>query len=167
MRRGTEPPTQQQRELASVVVDALIEKRFAEIVDDIAALMPVAIAEYLRLFPMTRNVNNHVWLVTFNNETQEKDLCCFFCRESLNTLPWRQSIPHKMDLKCMEHGQLCAMRLLAGHIEGVGPHGEAPVKPKAPPKPRQKRCNACDGDGRFITGGACAYCNGEGRVAIV
>lgn len=167
MRRGTKPPPDDIRALASVVVDALIEQRADAVVDDVRALLPPAIAEYLRLFPMVRNNHGRLWVARGEWAEREQHFHCFFCRESLNTLPWSKNIPGKMCRKFDEHGRLCAMRFLAGHIEGVGPNGEAPIRPKKPRAAPTQQCRACDGDGIFVVGGSCSYCAGSGRVAAV
>lgn len=126
MRRGKKPPTPEIVQLASVVSDALTLGRRADVQDDVKTLVPIALAEYLRRFPNARNATNRVWMYLPNARLQEMDYCCFFCRESLVTLPMGRTLTIKLQNKLNEHGELCGISLLAGLVTGAGPHGEAP-----------------------------------------
>lgn len=165
MRRARHPPSQDHRELASVLVDLLSLDEVEQAGNDLRVLLPVAIGEYLRVFTRARNVNGRLYVVSPDTETREYHFLCFFCRESLNTLPWsRGTIPGKMVASFDRHASLCAMRFLSGQIEGVGPNGESPPKPRQPRKPPSRRCSSCEGCGKWVTGVTCEECSGTGRV---
>ncbi len=148
MRRAKKPPTPEQRQMASVLVDVLMDgassetagdgPRASEFADDMAELVAVAIGEYLRVFPAARNPTDKIvvfdatWATqqeraTNPNYRGEYDALCFFCRESLNTMPVGKSFSSAQMKRADHHARLCAMRLVAGQIEGVGPNGERPV----------------------------------------
>lgn len=121
MRRPKHPPPVATRELAGIVSDALELGRREEVKDDLARLLPVAIGEYLRLWPTTRNVQDRVWVYRPDYPNQECHFCCYFCRESLVTLPISQGLTRFLLKKVEDHGELCAMAFLAGLVDSVGP----------------------------------------------
>lgn len=126
MRRGKKPPTPEVKALASVVSDLLELGKREEAKQDVQALLPVALAEYLRQFPNARNVSNRVYIMRPNWRDHEMDYCCFFCRESVVTLPIHKGLTLALVDKLETHGELCGMSFLAGLTTGEGPRGEAP-----------------------------------------
>ncbi len=119
--RAKKPPDDATKQLASVVLDALLEKRSADVAEDLTVLLPLAVSEYLRLQPRARSGDGRLWQYRMDHQTKECHFVCLFCRESLNTLPWGKPVTEYMAKKFVTHAQICAMRLLAGHIKGTGP----------------------------------------------
>lgn len=130
MRRAKKPPPQDKIDLAACmadaldpaayVSDALMAERRSAIGDDLADLIPIAIGEYLRRFPRARN-NGKLWVTIIDHDNAEQDYCCFFCRESINCLPLGKPLSVKLQNSFQKHGELCAMRFLAGIIPGSEP----------------------------------------------
>ncbi len=53
----------------------------------------------------------------------EWDIQCFFCRTSLNSMPFGRRVTAYMDKSLNKHTELCAMRFLAGQIAGSDKKG--------------------------------------------
>lgn len=93
-----------------------------ELVRRIHEIQQLAIAEYLRRFPKTRNMNNHPWYETLlrdsaNRYIGDRDIQCFFCRKSLNTIAGNRGFSAPFLRSIHRHTMECAVRMMAGLLQ--------------------------------------------------
>jgi hypothetical protein len=130
VRRPKKPPTPETVAEATVVVDAIVEKRRDAFAADMPRLMDAAVGEYMRRYKVINQTGRPYYFRAVWADG-EQHIVCFFCRESLNTLPVRKSWPSKMMERAERtHIEECAMRFLAGMFDGVPPPGYVAPKKK-------------------------------------
>jgi hypothetical protein len=98
--RGAAPPTEETKADAAIVADGLALGRRVELTDQIAALLPLAVAEYRRQFPKA----------IFDQDS----ITCLFC-----------SVTRDRD-RIQAHLEECGMRFLAGLRKPAPPSARCP-----------------------------------------
>lgn len=146
MKAASKPPDPQVIAEASVLVDPLIlwrdgDRELAHTSTDgsepeiiaVNRVVNAAVAEYLRQNPRARSPSGqpHYWTKSefWSLENLEWDVCCVFCRASLNTTVRGGNAPRAFWLRIEKHCYVCAALFLAGMVKPTKPKKGERVRP--------------------------------------